>query len=996
MSWFDDDDAFAEGLLDGLVDSENEGITEEADLPEELEVGDTVADLYVVEEVVRPGLARVRLMGVEHTFELRQFPELSQKRIWDQVEFVVNTTGFLTSEHLTYITDFGVCPIFGGYIVSEWVDGESLESMLNDGRQMELMEAIEFAVEVGSGLSVLHEVGLAHGLRDARDLIRDTAHKWRLLGTGLGTSSAFPPQTSLPLAPELEGVRGGSVQGDQFALAAALYGLLVGEIPVGENPFGPSELRVDLPETLDHAVMQAMHDDSQMRFSAIEDFVDVLVESARRWHEMSSVVQESSFAFSSVVIDEAPQNQVTTRPSEFAVLSRKMPSIVVTVDSLLSNRPQLSMSFSSLERLRREYRSNIMAGGIFVPTPKQLMRNQTVDIKLLFEPTGQKVKVEATVAQVTPSSSVQPGGVGLIFDGTAKTNILEFLKQVDPVLGLAPGDVIIATRALDIHSALEPAEAFLLSRLSAPMSLSVLRATFQGLPFDFEGALGGLIAKDYVGVKDQVMPVNPPRSAQRPVMMARDEVQRTGSARVVPVELVKAPEPKPQARELSHAERALEQAASLQQRGNFRAAIELLEAAHSALPDGRFLLRLVELYGTFQKNWDKANERLGQAARLMPNSPDVAKMKTWVASQREDEILRVIYAVDVPDAKFRFLRLDPQLHRVWFEVYVGGNRPRREIHVADYGRGRGAMLRQAQDPIRMAAVPGNSPELASFEAARDQIKNTKLNRREKLIDRAQSSMDPGPWFRKGPSPVAWTTHGTFLVFDRNPDVLEEGLFIVNQGSEMAPLKLDPDGTRGMRPVMCPDDQGAVAWVSLRPSCAIYVAEPFQSPQKRFETQQDAIVYWLNPESLIALAIATGEVLEIPRRRGGLQRTIATVKNACGMWLDAAQTHAAILTNQRHVYWLEISTGKILGELTLPSFPDELLLRDDGFLAARNRDHVTITRFGKSSTHRLDIVVDPGCFSPAVRWAGREPLVLMITKSDRCEVVRVDPRRLFTV
>lgn len=948
MSWFDDE-SMAEILGEMGQDFQE---SSEISTVESLMPGDLIADRYIVEDVVSPGRAKVRLHGVQKFFEIRLLPELNSRagRVREELEFVSSTTGFLNSEALGFITDFGVCDGCGGFLVGEWVEGRALGEILNTGRRVELIHVLKFVHQVGGALASLHEVGFAHGLRDGADVVRTKDGRWNLSATSLRPSRSFPPQFPLPRPPELNSIAEATTQSDQYTFAAIVFMMLMGERWSAGQSTELSSRRTDAPAAIDKAMARALASKPDERFPRIEEFQELILEIGKAWHRPKPA--------------EPTSEQWTPQPSMLVTSSEPL------------GVPSLKVDFANLERLRLEYRQNLVAGGLFVPTELKLTRNQQIELDLGFTPQNARVQVEARVAQVSGPGQ-EPIGVGLFFEGEARESVLAFLRQCDPVLGLSPNDQISAAIQLNRDTPVDAAEAFLLSRVMMPVHLSVLRAAFQGLPFDFEDTLTSLLQKKFVAVKSAPMAARPKTPAPSPQTLD------------IPTEAFKAEFDKSIQNPV---EAALEKADSYEERGNFRAAIDSLEAAHVVQPNTKFLLKLAILYATYFKDWDKAQERVAAAFELSPNDPDVKAALESLESLQLEEFHRPIYEVVQAGAKFRFLMLVPETRKLWFEAHIPGPTGRREIHMVDYARGRGSLNKRAKDPVKMSVVAANPPEFAAVELLRENAPKTAMGRREKLLEKKLANMDDGPWFRSGPTPAATSKNSKFLVFDRNPAIFEEGLFIVHQGKDIAPLRLDPDHTRGKCPVLSPDEDGTVAWVRVAPGYGIYVAEPFQMASLVATLDTEAEIWWRDSLHLLAFLRASGELLLVSRR-GGEPKTLLKGAGVARVFAIDAEMNSAVRVTNTTMDWVDLNTGEVRGTLNVEQSPKGALLRGDGFVALHYDDCVKVYRFGKKSRASLDLIVDPANFGRDARWGLGHPLVLMTLGDSKAGVVRFDPKQL---
>ncbi len=184
------------------------------------------------------------------------------------------------------------------FIVFEFIPGQTLKDYVADRGPISVREALEVAVEVGTGLAFAHRQGLVH--RDvkpqnvilngdgqakvtdfgiARDL--DVEHGVTQTGTVVGTSDY--------IAPEQADGRPVEARSDVYSLGCVLYELLTGEVPFPGESFvavamrhihepAPNVLdrRPDVPVRVANTVERAMAKTPEDRFATMDAFVGEL------------------------------------------------------------------------------------------------------------------------------------------------------------------------------------------------------------------------------------------------------------------------------------------------------------------------------------------------------------------------------------------------------------------------------------------------------------------------------------------------------------------------------------------------------------------------------------------------------------------------------------------------------------------------------------------------------------------------------------------------
>jgi eukaryotic-like serine/threonine-protein kinase len=136
--------------------------------------------------------------------------------------------------------------LFGPYLVTEYVEGETVRALLNEGA-LPLAKAVDVALQASEGVASAHAVGIVHRDIKPENLMVNRGGRVKILDFGLakllrpgedGAADAAKTATGMIigtagyLSPEqLRGDKA-SERSDVFALGVVLY-----EMVTGENPF---------------------------------------------------------------------------------------------------------------------------------------------------------------------------------------------------------------------------------------------------------------------------------------------------------------------------------------------------------------------------------------------------------------------------------------------------------------------------------------------------------------------------------------------------------------------------------------------------------------------------------------------------------------------------------------------------------------------------------------------------------------------------------------
>jgi serine/threonine-protein kinase len=145
------------------------------------------------------------------------------------------------------------------YIVLEYVDGQTLKSIIRDGGPLEIPQAIAYAIEISRALGAAHESRIVH--RDVKPhniLVSDeggakitdfgiarslTEEGLTMAGRVLGTTDYVSPEQALG-----QPVTG---QSDLYSLGVVLYEMLTGTVPfTGDSPVAVAmkHVREEIPD----------------------------------------------------------------------------------------------------------------------------------------------------------------------------------------------------------------------------------------------------------------------------------------------------------------------------------------------------------------------------------------------------------------------------------------------------------------------------------------------------------------------------------------------------------------------------------------------------------------------------------------------------------------------------------------------------------------------------------------------------------------------------
>ena len=180
------------------------------------------------------------------------------------------------------------------YFVMKYVEGRTLDGILDDAGRLEHPVAALMLQQVCAGLSYAHKRGVIHrDMKPSNVMIDDEG--WALLmdfgiakaaGSSTLTATGAALGTPYYMSPEQGGGKPVTPLSDQYALGVMAYQMLSGSVPFEgetvpeiitkhffEEPRPLSELCPDCPERFRAAVHRAMAKKPEERFATLEEFV---------------------------------------------------------------------------------------------------------------------------------------------------------------------------------------------------------------------------------------------------------------------------------------------------------------------------------------------------------------------------------------------------------------------------------------------------------------------------------------------------------------------------------------------------------------------------------------------------------------------------------------------------------------------------------------------------------------------------------------------------
>ncbi len=1014
LSEFQDESVVFESLFEPSAPDEGDGPGP----------GTIIDNKYRIVSVVDGHEFVVEHLGVHQEFELRFLPQLEESEERQMLE-TFRRASILADDNLAFVTDLGQCPQFGLYAVGERVVGDSIQALMESGEQVELQEALGFLHDVGGALSSMHDIDLAHGLSSDDSVVRSNRGTWKVMRPGFPT----PPKLSEHAAPEVLDGQSPTPRSDQYSLAFMLYALLVGTPPEGAVPFAPTDLRADLPPAIDEPIMKALDITPDDRHASVVELMQAVQQASQVWREPTVASFDAREASRILAADKAS-------PDGFDRDAQR--SVIVRFDVSAATQ-SVEMVFSTADRLRREFRRNIIAAGMFLPMNNPPQPPANLKVKISYAPRATSCEIDATMVTRTEGTQGSPAGGGLVFEPEAHQKLMEFLRGLQLGMGLQPDDLIDVIKPLSASDNLNAGEAFLMSRLASNVTVGAARSMFAGLPFDFDEAIESLLERGFIGTRTAPKPKARRKSApQEPKVAtpsARPSLRPQGRVDSKPKSL-NAPDSVPEQVTASPAE-AVEPSVAIEipetpdsglgnamslasatmaferfelspddvekilqvvdyfeERQNYMSAIDVLErslAEDDSLP--ALYHRLAMLKARFENNLVHASNAINRAIRLDSKNEDYRKARRYIKSLQDIEAQQPIFQQMIASGTVRFLRVESSLNRVWAEVSVTNPRAQRRIVCVDYSRRTVHGVIHANNPKTMHAVPGDHPRFLAFSKRLPTRMNTIRERRQKLLEAAKSASDFGPWFFEAAAPIAWTQDSTYIVVPTVEHTPERGLYLVNTAGNAQPFRLDPETSRSRDPRFSTDGE-YIAWVTTRPTNRVHVAPCLRQATVVHETESEVFIRW-NPEGSICMLESDGKYL-VSSVKGGVREVGVVRGKWTGLVIDPEHCTGLAIGASRDataLAWFDLKSGEIKGTHTVPFNLREVALREDGLAFGRFDEGGVGVDMRRGRHHELsDIRILPGSLEHNT-WNTGEPLILLADAPEALEVLALNVRLL---
>jgi eukaryotic-like serine/threonine-protein kinase len=247
-----------------------------------LGVGDTFAGRYTVLSKLGEGgmgqVFRVRDNQLDDEVALKTLkPEAHDATQAERLRQEIKLARLITHPNVVRVHDFGETD-GQRFLTMEYVPGTTLREMLDVGRRLELVPALQLAKQICRGLAAVHKAGIVHGDLKPQNVMVMGNGVVKLMDFGVARQRLEAERTTgtsagTPLYMSPEQARGGELdeRSDIYSAGVVMFELFTGGVPFTDRDIyeimrmhqsepapDPKTRRPDLPESLAHIILSCL------------------------------------------------------------------------------------------------------------------------------------------------------------------------------------------------------------------------------------------------------------------------------------------------------------------------------------------------------------------------------------------------------------------------------------------------------------------------------------------------------------------------------------------------------------------------------------------------------------------------------------------------------------------------------------------------------------------------------------------------------------------
>ena len=269
-----------------------------------MKIGQLVKERYEILEILGEGgmafVYKARDMQLERFVAIKTLKPnyVNQETFVDRFKREAKTAANLNHPNIVQIFDWGIED--EPYFVMEYIEGNTLTSIVAKNRTISLSDILFIGAQVSSGLHAAHQKGLVHRDIKPGNIMITPDGKVKVTDFGIVslqneesdiTKTGSILGTASYISPEQAQGKPVSIESDLYSLGTVLYELITGKAPFSgdspistatkhltEKPEKPSLFRRDLPKGVESAILKLLEKATYDRFKSAEDLRATLLQ----------------------------------------------------------------------------------------------------------------------------------------------------------------------------------------------------------------------------------------------------------------------------------------------------------------------------------------------------------------------------------------------------------------------------------------------------------------------------------------------------------------------------------------------------------------------------------------------------------------------------------------------------------------------------------------------------------------------------------------------
>ena len=269
-----------------------------------MKIGQIVKERYEILEILGEGgmafVYKARDTQLERFVAIKTLKPnyVNQETFVDRFKREAKTAANLNHPNIVQIFDWGIEG--EPYFVMEYIEGNTLTSIIAKNRTISLSDVLFIGAQVSSGLHAAHQKGLVHRDIKPGNIMITPDGKVKVTDFGIVslqneesdiTKTGSILGTASYISPEQAQGKSVSIESDLYSLGTVLYELITGKAPFSgdspistatkhltEKPEKPSLFRRDLPKGVESAILKLLEKATYDRFKSAEDLRAILLQ----------------------------------------------------------------------------------------------------------------------------------------------------------------------------------------------------------------------------------------------------------------------------------------------------------------------------------------------------------------------------------------------------------------------------------------------------------------------------------------------------------------------------------------------------------------------------------------------------------------------------------------------------------------------------------------------------------------------------------------------